>query len=97
MLTSLAHETAMTLLASSVPNPSPQAPPGSDGFLTVLNWVFWIALAAGVLGFMIVGVLMMLSNTGRMSSGGEHVSKLAWVAVGLIVVAAASGLTSTFS
>lgn len=95
MLTTLAHDTAMTLLA--VPNPSPIAPPGSDGFITVLNWVFWIALAAGVLGFMIVGILMMLSNTGRMSSGGEHAGKLAWVAVGLIVVAAASGLTSTFS
>lgn len=95
MLTSLANQATTVLL--SVPNPSPVAPPGSDGFITVLNWVFWIALAAGVLGFMIVGIMMMLANQGRMSSGGEHTAKLAWVAVGLIVVAAASGLTSTFS
>lgn len=83
--------------ASTVPNPSPKPPPGSSDFLTVLNWVMWIALACGVLGFIIAGVMMMLQSQGRMSSGGEHMGRVAWVAVGCIVVAAASGLTNQFA
>ena len=72
-------------LVSAVPNPSPEAPPGSSDFLTVLNWVMWIALAAGVLGFIIAGVMMMLQSQGRMSGGGEHLGRVGWVAHALIL------------
>lgn len=78
-----------------VPNPSPSAPPGAEQFGMVLNWVFWIALACGVLGFMIAGIMMMLQSSGRMGAdGGQLMGRVAWVAIGLIIVAAASGLTS---
>lgn len=99
MLSLSVYKVAVTVApsASSVPNPSPSAPPGASDFLTVLNWVMWIALACGVLGFIIAGVMMMLQSQGRMSSGGEHMGRVAWVAVGCIVVAAASGLTNQFA
>lgn len=82
----------------AVPDPSPVAPPGSEDVSLVLNWVVWIALAAGVLGFIVAGIMMMLQSQGRMGGdGGQHMSRVAWVAVGCIVVAAASGLTSQFT
>lgn len=91
-----AHLTSRSLPA--VPDPSPIAPPGSEDFSLVLNWVFWIALAAGVLGFIIAGIMMMLQSQGRASGGGgEHMSRVGWVAVGCIIVAAASGLTTQFT
>lgn len=81
---------------ASVPDPIPVAPPGADGFQLVLSWMMWIGLAAGVLGFMIVGIMMMLSSSGRMQSGGEHAKGLGWVAIGCVVVGAASGLVGQF-
>lgn len=88
----------LTSLSLQVPDPNPVAPPGSEDFNLVLNWVFWIALAAGVLGFIIAGIMMMLQSQGRMSGGGgEHMARVGWVAVGCIIVAAASGLTSQFT
>lgn len=82
----------------AVPDPSPVAPPGSEDFIMVLNWVLWIALGAGVLGFTIVGIRMMLQSQGRMGGGGsEAMAGVGWVAVGCIVVAAAAGLVRTFT
>lgn len=102
MLTTLAAKITAAQTAAggplAVPDPSPVAPPGSDDFTTVLNWVFWIALAAGVLGFIIAGIMMMLQSSGRMGGdGGQHMARVGWVAVGCIIVAAASGLTSQFT
>jgi len=74
----------------AVPNPQPDAPPGSESVTQILNWVFWIASAAGVLGFIAVGVMMMLSH--RQGRGDDHMSRLGYVLGGCILVAAASGL-----
>ena len=40
VLTSI-HLTAGAIVAV-VPNPTPTAPPGSQGLLTILGWVSWI-------------------------------------------------------
>lgn len=101
MLTTLAARITAAQTAAggplAVPDPSPVAPPGSDDFNTVLNWVFWVALSAGVLGFIIVGIRMMLQTQGRMGGGGgEAMANVGWVALGCIIVAAASGLTNQF-
>lgn len=85
----------LTALAS-VPDPSPVQPPGADGLNLVLNWVLWIALALGVLAFIVAGVMMMLASQGRMQSGGQHTATLGWVAAGLIVISAAPLLVRTF-
>lgn len=88
---------ASAALLAGVPNPTPEAPPGADGLLMVLNWLAWIALAMGVVGFIITGMMMMLQNSGRMGGGGESAGRLGWVMAGCIVVASAGGLVAMFS
>lgn len=59
---------AGTILA--IPQPTPEAPPGSEGFLRVLNWIFWIVLVAAVAGFLIqVGMLIYNAIRGNAIQG----------------------------
>ena len=47
-------------------NPTPEQPPGTDGILTVLNWISWIVIVAGMAGFLIsAGTLAFAAFTGR--------------------------------
>lgn len=84
-------------ISAQAPDVPPSAPPGAEDFEVVLGWIGWIALAMGVVGFTIVGIMMMLQSNGRMQGGGENAGRLGWVAVGCIVVAAASGLVNQFA
>lgn len=86
--------TALNVLAQ-VPNPGGgEAPPGSEGLLTILRWAAWIALALGVLGVIIAGITMMIQV--RRGEGGEGLSRLGWTLAGCVVVAGASGLVTAF-
>ena len=67
-----------------------EAPPGSDGLITILRWVFYIASAMCVLGVLIAGGMMAISV--QRGSGGEHVSRLGWALGGCIVIGSASAL-----
>jgi len=89
--------TALPDLLSSLPLDVPdpgkgEAPPGSDGLVTILKWVFYIASAMCVLGVLIAGGMMAVSV--QRGSGGEHVSRLGWALGGCIVIGAASGLVA---
>lgn len=88
---------AAAYINTQAPNPGPSAPPGADDFTLVLSWVFWIALFAGVLGFVIAGVMMMMQSRGRGGDGTEAVARVGWVAVGCVIVASASGLVNQFA
>lgn len=44
---------AYTAVTGIIPNPTPEAPPGSEPILTVLNWVSWIAIILAVAGFIV--------------------------------------------
>lgn len=78
-------------LLAQVPDPgSGIAPPGSEGLITILRWVAWIAFAVCVAGVMIAGAAMALGN--RRGEGGEHAARLGWVLAGAIVIGSASGL-----
>ena len=58
-LAPVAADHAGPVLAEGVPQPTPEAPPGSEGFLRVLNWIFWGILVVSVAGFLIqVGMLI---------------------------------------
>jgi type IV secretory pathway VirB2 component (pilin) len=82
-------------VAAQVPNPGGgQAPPGSEGLLTILSWAAWIALALGVLGVIIAGITMMIQT--RRGEGGEGLARLGWVLAGCVIVAGASGLVTAF-
>lgn len=58
------------VIAEGIPQPTPEAPPGSEGFLRVLNWVFWLVLVAAVAGFLIqVGMLIYNAIRGNAIQG----------------------------
>ena len=81
----------LSSLPLAVPDPGKgEAPPGSDGLVTILKWVFYIASAMCVLGVLIAGGMMAISV--QRGSGGEHVSRLGWALGGCIVIGSASAL-----
>lgn len=81
------------LMPMDVPNPGGgTAPPGFDKFTTVLGWGKWIALGVLVMALIGAGVMMGVGN--RRGEGSEHVSRLAWVMGGVIVVAGAFTIVS---
>jgi len=95
MLHNTAANLATLVMPAGVPDPgNGQAPPGSEGLLTILGWAVWIALALGVLGVIIAGITMMLQV--RRGEGGEGLVRLGWVLAGCVVVAGASGLVAAF-
>ena len=81
---------ALTVFAQ-VPDPGQgKKPPGSDKFLTILQWGAWIAFGLCVLGVIVAGASMAVQH--RHGSGGEHAARLGWVAAGCVVVGSASAL-----
>lgn len=82
-------------LLADIPNPGQgEAPPGSEGVLTILRWAAWIVFALAVLGVLITAGAMMINN--RRGQGGEHAQALGWVFAGCIVASAASALVGMF-
>ncbi|MGL3808122.1 hypothetical protein ACSYDW_18750 [Paeniglutamicibacter sp. R2-26] len=57
-------------IAASIPNPTPEQPPGTEGFTTILNWIAWAVIILGVAGFLCsAGFLAFASFTGREING----------------------------
>lgn len=53
-----------------VPDVTPEQPPGTEGFNTLLNWLSWAAIICGVAGFLVAaGFLAFASYTGREING----------------------------
>ena len=92
-LNSFFMKTAVVM--AEVPNPGQgEAPPGADGFLTVLTWAAWFVFVLAVLGILITGGKMMVNN--HRGQGGEHLAALGWVCGGCAIAAAASGIVGVF-
>lgn len=86
---------ASGVLVAEIPDPGQgEAPPGSEGVLTVLRWAAWIVFALAVLGVLITAGAMMINN--RRGQGGEHAQALGWVFAGCIIAASASALVGMF-
>jgi hypothetical protein len=66
------------------------APPGSEGLVTIVNWVAWVAVTLCVVAVMVAGIGMLFAS--RRGEGGEQASKLGWVLAGSIVIGGASAL-----
>ncbi|MFL1376269.1 MULTISPECIES: hypothetical protein [unclassified Nocardiopsis] len=80
-------------LALGIDEVTSQAPPGLDGgFLTILGWAKWVALAVCVLGLIVAGAVMAIQS--RRGEGGEHMSKIGMVLAGVIVISGATSLVS---
>ena len=72
-------------------NPVPEAPPGVEVKVqTVLNWLMWIAGATVIVGFIIGGIMLAVSNERGM--GNENVRRIGFVIMGAVVIAAAAAL-----
>ena len=57
-------------IAGNIPNPTPEQPPGTEGFTTILNWIAWAVIIMGVAGFLAsAGFLAFASFTGREING----------------------------
>lgn len=82
--------TAISLLPMQVPNPEPVQPPGTSGFVTIMGWAKWVALAVCILGLIAAGALMAIQS--RRGEGGEHVGKIGMALGGVIVISAAASL-----
>lgn len=75
--------------------PAPEAPPGAEKALVAVSWLGWVAAVAGIIGVMVVGIMMMISHRNGTASE-EHVKRLTWVIIGLIIVSAAGALVGVF-
>lgn len=57
-------------IIATVPDVSPEEPPGVGGLGTVLNWVSWAVIMLGLAGFLAsAGYLAFASFTGREING----------------------------
>ncbi|MGY1638775.1 hypothetical protein ACI78V_19175 [Geodermatophilus sp. SYSU D00742] len=68
------------------------APPGSEGIVTIVQWVAWTVLAVCVVGVLLVGARMALAH--RRGEGAEHAVSLAYVLGGAVLAGSASALVA---
>lgn len=83
------HSVIGTVLAS-VPDPAPIQPPGTEGLVSIMGWVKWVALAICVIGLVVAGAMMAIQS--RRGEGGEHAGKIGMALGGVIVISAAGAL-----
>lgn len=51
-------------------NPTPEAPPGADTLMTIINWVMWAAIAMGGFGLIAAVILIFMGVIDGRSSQG---------------------------
>ena len=80
-------------LADTVPNPGPLAPPGMEkpaGML--LGWMKWIGLVAGMVGFGMCALMMIVGRRNRSSMAVDGATGIPWVLAGLSLMTLSAGL-----
>ena len=83
----------LTSIAVAVPNPAPVAPPGLSGPANLLlGWLKWSGLVAGVVGFAICSIMMILGRRNRSNMAVDGATGIPWVLAGLSLMSLASGL-----
>ncbi|GGC17736.1 hypothetical protein [Cellulomonas carbonis] len=75
---------------TTIPNPTPVQPPGTEGLLDIMGWVKWVALAICIIGLIVAGAMMAIQS--RRGEGGEHAGKIGMALGGVIVISAAGAL-----
>lgn len=85
--------TLQALILAAVPNPSPTAPPGIGAAAdTLLGWMKWGGLVAGVAGLIICAIMMMIGRRNRSATAADGAAGIPWVLGGLTVIAFSAGL-----
>ncbi|MGQ7298044.1 hypothetical protein [Quadrisphaera sp. KR29] len=76
------------LLTLAVPDPAPVAPPGlGEAVNTLLGWLKWGGLVAGVAGLLICAIMMMIGRRNRSAVAADGAAGIPWVLGGLTVIA----------
>lgn len=74
-------------------NPTPTAPPGVEAMVEkVIGWLMWAGWAAVIVGFIVAGIMLVISNDRGM--GNENVKKVGLVIIGAIIIASALTLAN---
>lgn len=77
----------VTLLAATVPNPPPAAPPGLEDFGSqLIAWLKWGGLLAGMAGLIICGIMMSIGRRNRSMTAVDGAAGVPWVFGGLTVI-----------
>lgn len=83
--------------APGVPDPAPAPVPGLSGSVnTILAWVKWGALIAGVLGLSLCAFKMMVGHRNRSTFAADGAAGIPWVLAGLSLVATGAGIVGVF-
>lgn len=77
-------------VVAAVPNPRSSQPPGFNRFVDVMAWGKWVALGVCIMGLIGAGAMMAVQS--RRGEGGEHVGKIGFALIGVIVISAAGAL-----
>lgn len=86
---------AIAAIPMQLPDPGPVQPPGTSGFVSIMGWGKWVALAVCILGIFAGGAMMAIQS--RRGEGGEHVGKIGMALAGVIVISAAAALVGFLS
>lgn len=81
---------AAAQVITAVPNPDAVQPPGTEGFLSIMGWVKWVALAVCIIGLIAAGALMAINS--RRGEGGDHAGKIGMALGGVVVISAAASM-----
>lgn len=79
---------AVVQILAEVPKIDPTPPPGSQGFLTVLNWMGWFVFFAALAGFL--GCLIAMAFSAITGREMQHVKGL-FVTIIVCILASAAG------
>lgn len=77
-------------LLPMVEAPTPVAPPGSEKFMLIANWVLWGASIGCIIAVVVLGVIMAISN--QRGDGGEMGKRFGLTMIGCAIVGAATGI-----
>ncbi|TNM66888.1 hypothetical protein FHN55_12350 [Streptomyces sp. NP160] len=85
--------TLTSVLLAAVPNPAPAAPPGLEGPVSLfISWMKWIGIIAGLFGFGMCALMMILGRRNRSSMAVDGAAGLPWVLGGLSTLTLAAGI-----
>lgn len=76
-----------------VPDPAPAAPPGLAGPAALfISWMKWIGIIAGLIGFGMCALMMILGRRNRSTMAVDGAAGLPWVLGGLSTLSLAAGV-----
>ena len=54
--------------------------------ITVLEWVKWLSIIAGIGGIIVIAIMMMIGRRNRSQMAADGLSALPWIVGGLILI-----------